>query len=280
MYPKQLEYEKRSVYYRESDCFTQSPQHLVHAYLHKNYTHKMHIHQFCEMNIIVSGEGRHYIGNSSLHAGVGDVFIIPPDVPHGYFSNGTLDILHILLRADFLQRYREDLYQLPAFAMLFDIEPQVRYSSGRPYNLQIQSHILPSFRAECDRIIKAEETAQYTYQNILTLGFIGNLGELLRQGMQKKEFCTNGSELLYVMEYIMENLEEKLTLDVLAAKANMSKATLNRHFKDILHTSPMRFVMDCRLQKARALLSQSDLSKTEIAHLCGFFDIAHLNKYL
>ena len=280
MYPKKLEAQEGVVYYRESDCFGEDPSHLVHAYLHKNYSLKMHVHQFCEINVIVLGEGRHYIGDSSLPASVGDVFIIPPYVPHGYFSHGRLDILHILLRTDFLQRYREELCSLPSYSLLFDIEPQIRRSSGAEYNLRIPSHLLSLYQEEIERLIQSENVGQFTYQNVLTLGLIGKLGELLHRSMQSKNDQTRGGELLYVMEYIQKHLEQKLTLDLLAAKASMSKSTLNRHFARVLHVSPMQYVMKCRLEKARTLLSQAKLSKTEIAQLCGFFDIAHMNKYL
>ena len=38
--------------------------------------------------------------------------------------------------------------------------------------------------------------------------------------------------------------------------------------------------MECRILKAKELLKQKKFSKTEIAQICGFFDITHLNKYL
>ena len=278
MYPSKLDFEKGTVYYRESDCFTAAPQHLVHAYPHLNYRIKMHSHQFCEINVITRGEGRHYIGDTSLPARVGDVFIIPPETPHGYFSDETLDISHVLLRDDFLLRYREELSLLPAFSLLFDIEPQVRRSSGRNYNLRIAPRELYEVSEQLSRIVRAEENEEYTYQNVLTLGFIGLLGELLRRKMQKSN--AESTELLRVMEYIQENLEQKLTLSLLAAKANMSTATLSRHFREVLHTSPMQYVCACRLSRARALLAEGKQSKTEIAQSCGFFDVSHLNKYL
>ena len=276
MYPQKLEFERNTAYYRESDCFDGTDAHLVHAYLHLDYTLKLHAHQFCEINIIVGGEGRHYIGDTSLPACVGDVFIIPPEVAHGYYSHGTLDIAHILLRADFFTRYREELSHLPAFSLLFDIEPQVRRASGRNYNLHVAPHELPSITEEVKRLCGAERALQHTYENVLTLGLIGRLGELLR----KSTLPATDGELLRVMEYIRENLEQKLTLALLAAKANMSVATLNRHFREVLHTSPMQYVMQCRLDKARALVAQGRQSKSEIAQSCGFFDVSHMNKYL
>lgn len=60
----------------------------------------------------------------------------------------------------------------------------------------------------------------------------------------------------------------------------MSIATLNRRFNDLLKTSPMNYVMDCRIQKAIELIEENKYSKTEIAQLCGFYDLSHMNKYL
>ncbi len=280
MYPQKLEFEKETVYYLESNCFTDAPMHLVHAYPHLNYKLKMHAHQFYEINIIVNGEGRHYVGDTSLPACVGDVFILPPEVPHGYFSTGKLDITHVLLRADFMARYREELTGFPGFSLLFDIEPQLRRSSGRSCNLRISPRELAGVSEEITRAMRAEQEGQFTYANVLTLGLIGRLCERLRQKMQKNVLTAHGGELLGVMEYIKENMEQKLTLQALAAKANMSVATLNRHFRDALHLSPMQYVMQCRLARARELLAKGAQSKTEIAQLCGFFDVSHMNKYL
>ena len=52
----------------------------------------LHIHDFYELNIIISGDGRHYIGNRNVPTQKGDVFIIPPDISHGYFTDGSLDM--------------------------------------------------------------------------------------------------------------------------------------------------------------------------------------------
>ena len=60
----------------------------------------------------------------------------------------------------------------------------------------------------------------------------------------------------------------------------MSTATLNRHFREVLNTSPMQYVTACRISRARELLNAGDMSKTEVAQACGFFDVSHMNKYL
>lgn len=280
MYPETLEFEKGRIYYEDRDCFTAASTHLVHAYMHGNYRCKMHAHQFYEMNIISSGEGRHYIGDTHVPARVGDVFIIPPEVNHGYYAEEALDVCHLLLRADFMNSYRAELSHLPAFALLFDIEPQIRRTSGRGYNLHVERAELVGLLREFTSIVEAEKEGEYTYENVLTLAFIGNMGRLLRKNLQGESMPVQAGELLRVMEYIQANVGGKMTLETLAAIANMSKATLNRHFREVLHVSPMQYVMQCRLARARELLAQGEQSKTDVAHLCGFFDVAHMNKYL
>ena len=108
MYPERLENDTEQIYFSEKEYFD-GKFNFIHTYLHTNYKYKMHSHQFYEINIIVSGEGRHYIENTSLETGVGDVFVLPPEVRHGYFSEGRLDIYHILIKKDFLVRYAEEL---------------------------------------------------------------------------------------------------------------------------------------------------------------------------
>jgi AraC family L-rhamnose operon transcriptional activator RhaR len=241
---------------------------------------KLHSHQFYELNIITAGEGQHYVGDTSLPARAGDVFLIPPEMPHGYHSEGRLDIFHVLLRAAFMQRYREELAALPAHTLLFDVEPHLRRSSGQSCHLHLPAHVRETLAADAERIARAEQNREFAYANVLTLALIGRLGELLRRSLHRDPQQTEARELLEVMEFVRENCEQRLTLDALAAKARMSKATLNRRFGELLHQSPMQYVLHCRLEKARALLAAHSYTKTEVAQLCGFYDVAHLNKYL
>lgn len=280
MYPIKLEKNAENVYYRDSDCFSDNRLHLTHAYQHDNYKTKMHSHQFYEINIISSGEGRHYISDVSLPTSVGDVFVLPPEVFHGYHTNSTLDISHIILRTDFITRYREELEAMPCFSTLFDIEPRLRRSGSHGCNLRISPKTMERVSNLFEDIVRAEQSGQYSYANALTLSLIGLICNLLKRDIEENVFPAETGDLLRVMSYIRDNLDRKLTLDSLAAMANMSISTLNRHFRKALNISPMQYVTHCRISKARELVSEGRMSKTEIACICGFYDVAHMNKYL
>ena len=263
------------LYFSENEFFD-GKFNYIHVYLHKDYEHRMHSHQFYEINIISSGEGRHYIEDSDIRASVGDVFVIPPGVSHSYHSAGRLDIYHVLIKSDFLTRYAEELSEIEGFGLLFDIEPQIRQASGKNFNLNVGAPELLSFVSELERMMRVEADERYVYLNALTLSLICRLCRRISGSIS----VMSQSEIVAVMEYVKENLDKKLTLSVLAERANMSTATLNRRFREVVGSSPMSYVLSCRVSRARELIDEGNLNKTEIAHVCGFYDIAHMNKYL
>ncbi len=84
----------------------------------------------------------------------------------------------------------------------------------------------------------------------------------------------------YTLKQIVDaNLLEDLSLDEMAAIANMSASTFKRKFKAEFDTTFSRYVMKKRLEKASELLvKKSKASISEIAYDCGFNDPAYFTK--
>lgn len=275
MYPERLGTEQKQSYFSEEECFRRGSNE-IHVYLHRNYHYQMHSHQFYEVNIITAGKGRHYIEDASLDVAAGDVFVIPPEIRHGYYSEQTLDIYHILIKTDFFARYREELSQINGFDLLFEIEPQIRRMSGKRLHTHDVGTGFHVFDRELERLVELERQGKYVYLNIMTLALICNLCERMAT------VTTDSYErtLVGVMEYIKNNLDGKLTLEVLSRYAHVSGATLNRQFRAVVMQTPMQYVTACRVAKARQLIAEGQTNRTEIAQACGFYDSSHMNKYL
>jgi transcriptional regulator GlxA family with amidase domain len=58
----------------------------------------------------------------------------------------------------------------------------------------------------------------------------------------------------------------------------MSTRQLERLFRRYLGRSPKRYYMELRLQKARNLLQQTDMSVINVALACGFASPSHFSK--
>ncbi|MAI58534.1 MAG: AraC family transcriptional regulator [Rhodobacteraceae bacterium] len=85
-------------------------------------------------------------------------------------------------------------------------------------------------------------------------------------------------KLSLVIQMMEENIEEPISPSLLAKDVNMSTRQLERLFRRYLNRSPKRYYMELRLQKARNLLMQTDMSVINVALACGFASPSHFSK--
>ena len=83
------------------------------------------------------------------------------------------------------------------------------------------------------------------------------------------------SQVIKVME---DNIEEPISPSILSRDVGMSTRQLERLFRRYLNRSPKRYYMELRLQKARNLLMQTDMSVINVALACGFASPSHFSK--
>ena len=86
---------------------------------------------------------------------------------------------------------------------------------------------------------------------------------------QKSKTCTDPL-IEAAMEEIRGALHRGIHLDMLAEKSGLSYVQFLRRFKGVAGMSPSDYVIALRLQKAKALLSETELLIREIALACGF----------
>ncbi len=85
-------------------------------------------------------------------------------------------------------------------------------------------------------------------------------------------------KLSQVIQMMENNIEEPISPSVLAKDVGMSTRQLERLFRRYLNRSPKRYYMELRLQKARNLLMQTDMSVINVALACGFASPSHFSK--
>lgn len=78
-----------------------------------------------------------------------------------------------------------------------------------------------------------------------------------------------------VIEFIHENLEKDLGLSNLAVVAMMSHCHFARSFKKDLGISPHQYVIQHRMEWAKQLLTNTQLSVMNISHQVGFSNQSH-----
>jgi AraC family transcriptional regulator, glycine betaine-responsive activator len=85
-------------------------------------------------------------------------------------------------------------------------------------------------------------------------------------------------KLSQVIQFMEGNIEDPISPADLATDVGMSTRQLERLFRRYLNRSPKRYYMELRLQKARNLLMQTDMSVINVALACGFASPSHFSK--
>jgi AraC family transcriptional regulator len=83
------------------------------------------------------------------------------------------------------------------------------------------------------------------------------------------------NQLLKILDYINAYPNRDISLDALAAIAGISSYHFIRQFKKSMNVSPLQYIIGLRMEAAKKLLMQSDLSITEIALEVGYDSISH-----
>ena len=81
-------------------------------------------------------------------------------------------------------------------------------------------------------------------------------------------------------DYINDNLSRKLTLAEIAGVAHMSPDHFGRSFKAATGLSPHQYVIHRRVERAKSLLSDTDLTVAGVAAAVGFSNPSHLAQHV
>ncbi|MDF5732859.1 MAG: AraC family transcriptional regulator [Rhizonema sp. PD38] len=86
------------------------------------------------------------------------------------------------------------------------------------------------------------------------------------------------NKLRKVTEYINDNLDQDLSLDAIAATIGMSCYYFVRMFKQSTGLTPHQYVIERRLNRAKVLLTTTDLTILEISFRIGFKSQSHFTR--
>ena len=78
--------------------------------------------------------------------------------------------------------------------------------------------------------------------------------------------------------WMMENLDRRLSVDLLADRVAMSPRNFARVFTQELGSTPSRYLLQLRVEAARRLLEQTDKSLTQVAGASGFGSVDVLRR--
>lgn len=255
----------------------------VHVFVMKNYKIGMHVQDFFEINIITRGSGVHYIEDTPKSAEVGDVFIIPPLVRHGYKGGEGFDVFHVLVSDKFIEKNLNELQMLPSFFRLFTDEPLLK-AQAKSIDDMCLKLTEEQFSLVREMLGRALEHRDYTdiFAGIFRSGFATSLIALLCKAHTENNNANVGniadSLFANAISHIHENYHQKITIDELAKISHLSRSSFVHKFKAVCKVTPLEYITKRRIEAAEYMLLNTKFSLLDIAFKCGFYDAAHFSR--
>lgn len=85
-------------------------------------------------------------------------------------------------------------------------------------------------------------------------------------------------ELAPLLDWLVANVHREVTVSQMARRAAMSERTFARRFKEATGTTPLRWLLAQRLQRAQELLETTDLDVDQVADVSGFGTATNLRE--
>lgn len=89
---------------------------------------------------------------------------------------------------------------------------------------------------------------------------------------------TAPNALKQAIKLMEDNLEDALSIPQICKRIHLSQRQLDRLFAQFVRKSPVLYYRDIRLDRARSLVTQTDMRLSEIAVACGFSGQAHFSR--
>ena len=237
-----------------------------------------HWHEELELGYIQEGTSKIVTISSEYTVNQGDGFFINSNVmdmkQNGNPGSRTLEINHIF-HAVFLSGHFKSRFE-------------TKYINPIINNRQLEVHVIRRGRPAADQILKnlyrmkelnAVADSEFQIRNILSETWL-LLIEDIRSYYQANPHAGTEHEDRFrrMLSYIHCHYSEKLLLSQIAGAASISEREATRCFQKNIGQSPMEYLIAYRLNQAKRLLAESDMTITEIGYLCGFADSAYFGR--
>ena len=226
--------------------------------------------------LVTSGEGIHRVLDCEIPCSVGDICIIPPDVPHGYFLNDGAGELSVRqLEFDIRDWFSADVTEResPNYCYgVFAATGVIAYATLNSYMLD-RVYLLYDY-IECESLERKSGWAELI-RSYLTDLFI-NVARYINLAIKTSFPITAGEWGITAsaMKLINERYTDSaFTMGSVAEELYVSESRLSRLFKRATGVSFPSYLRSVRVSRVCELLLKSDMNVEDAARSCGFLDM-------
>lgn len=249
---------------------------------------QLYVHDVPEISLVVAGSGVHRVMHQDIPCKKGDIYIVSPDIPHGYFQNEGDEPLLIRRMAfdaaDWLSGSAAVAGHRRFCCGVFSENALMAYAV---LNASTQAELERLYNAIAHELAEKQSEWRESVRSYLTL-FLVTVGRYINKAIKENQHLLPKEWGLLSSAIHLTNTQfsdTTLTLESIANCLYISRSHLSRQFKQLTGNSFTEYLRTVRLEHACKLLAQTECTVEEIIQQCGLRDVpsfyrafhAHMN---
>ncbi|MBQ8509503.1 MAG: helix-turn-helix domain-containing protein [Clostridia bacterium] len=248
------------------------------TYLLRNYTDccvaaerkwidcPLHWHDCCEVELVLSGKGRHIVNDVTHPFGEGYLYLLTPADCHVVHTDEPGEVIGVM--------FEDKLVSDELYGQFLTLE-----QLGQNLIVHLEEPVFGKVRGYLEAILQEVDnrftgTFSETYVSRL-LDCV--LIELLR-ALDSDGGVAAGETMRRVILWLHRHYTENVTLPGLAAELHLNPNYLSRLFHEATGQTFKQYLTALRLRHACRLLANTEQSVTEICYACGFDSYSNFSR--
>lgn len=259
---------------------------FVRTYSAAARTSYLHRHGFIQMNYIAGGRGRHLVNDAAFEVNKGDIFVIPPFIPHMLepISEGDFTVVELEFEPDFIlgETHGMELGSLFDFAYIEpflvstgEVRPRLNLSGRTQAAVE---ELLEDIKLEYDtRPPDFLLSVKASLLKLLVLLGRAFKEEVESRGVQEL-YAEHRAAIKRALTYLDEHYTHDIKVEEVARVSTLSRSYFCYLFKALTGKTFVEVLSNLRVGHAETLLKQTDTRITDLSALCGFNNLSHFNR--
>lgn len=229
-----------------------------------------HWHREFEFLYVESGQVLCGIGEKQIILSEGDAIFINSKILHRFYASSGGVIPNFVCMPEFIAPESSLVYKKYILPIISSNMSFQYFQSAEPWQARIIQIMI--------KIMETQENEKI--KELSTLALLQNLWLIFYENVKlsgKEEVQTVDEtaqkRVQLMMQYIHENYKQGLSLNEIASHIGVSKSTALHLFQRFLHTTPVNYLIEYRLQAASRLLKNTNKKVKTIAYESGFHNV-------
>jgi AraC-like DNA-binding protein len=233
-----------------------------------------HFHPEIELVYVNKGQGKRHIGNHLSYFNNSQLLLIGSNLPHNGFTdrltvNGSETVVQF--KPEFLGEHFFEIPEMESIKRLFKrskkgilFGPKTKRKLGSKIEKLVEKEGFKRILVLLEVLHTLSKSEDYTLLNA--------------DGFVFETEPQDSAKIDIVYKHINENFKEHISLETIADKVSMTVPAFCRYFKKVTGKTFTKLVNEYRVVHATKLLSESQMSITDVSFECGFNNFSHFNK--